>query len=353
MKKVAVVGIVGVPAKYGGFETLVENIIGNTDVEYTVFCSSCSYKTRLQEYKGAHLRYIDIKANGIQSSIYDIMAMLKCSDKFDSILILGVSGCLFLPFLRLYYHNKIIVNIDGMESRRQKWGAFARWFLNKSELYAIKYSNEIIADNRVIQEYVEETYGKKAVLITYGGDHAMRKIDVGAQMACLNNWRVESGSYAMAVCRIEPENNCHVILEAFSEMKMKLLFIGNWGRSEYGRKLKESYSQYSNIIVCDPIYDLKILYSLRKNCKVYIHGHSAGGTNPSLVEAMYLGCDIIAYDVPYNRETTCNRASYFSTVDDLVTKISTFDIKNGRFMHSIAVDKYRWEIIAKQYEELY
>lgn len=353
MKKVAIVGIVGVPAKYGGFETLAENIIGSINVEYTIFCSSCSYKIKSKDYKGAHLRYLNIKANGIQSCIYDIMSMLKCSDKFDAILILGISGCLFLPFLKSYYHNKIIVNIDGMEFRRQKWGSLAKWILKKSEHYAIKYSDIIISDNRVIQEYVKERYGKDAVLITYGGDHAMRDIDVSTQITYLKNWGLERACYAMAVCRIEPENNCHIILEAFSRMTMKIIFIGNWMKSDYGRRLKDSYSKYSNIMMCDSIYDLNILYSLRNNCSIYIHGHSAGGTNPSLVEAMYLGCNIIAYDVSYNRETTNGQALYFSTSEDLFEKVCAFGIHNGNLMHEIALKEYNWEKIAKQYEELY
>ena len=115
MKKVAIIGTVGVPASYGGFETLVENMIGKNaseDVEYLVYCSGKSYKERLVSYKGAKLDYISLKANGFQSTPYDIISMIKTTNKFDVALVLGVSGCIFLPIFRLWFKKKLIVNID-------------------------------------------------------------------------------------------------------------------------------------------------------------------------------------------------------------------------------------------------
>lgn len=357
MKRVAIIGTVGVPASYGGFETLAENIIGekvSENVEYTVFCSASSYKEKQIIYKGAKLRYINMNANGIQSTIYDVVSMLKCLGRYDIILILGVSGCLFLPLFRLFYDDKIIVNIDGMEHCRQKWSPFTKWFLRKSEATAVKYSDLIIADNKVIQDYVKEKYKRDAVLIAYGGNHAVRKITEDAQEEVLNEYGVRRSDYAISVCRIEPENNCHVILEAFSKTKMKLLFIGNWTKNKYGKMLKNKYSQYANIIMHEPVYDADVLYILRNNSTIYVHGHSAGGTNPSLVEAMFIGCNILAYDVSYNRETTHHQASYFSSEQDLYEKICCMcDIHNGWQMYNIAAKKYVWKQIAKQYEQLY
>jgi glycosyltransferase involved in cell wall biosynthesis len=113
--------------------------------------------------------------------------------------------------------------------------------------------------------------------------------------------------YACKVCRIEPENNVHVVLDAFSKLpRHTLVFIGNWNNSEYGRALREKYKDNTNMHLLDPIYDQRTLDVIRGNCFLYIHGHSAGGTNPSLVEAMYLGLPVIAFDVSYNRTTTDN-----------------------------------------------
>ena len=135
MKQVAIVGIQGVPAKYGGFETLVENIIGENcspDIRYTVFCSSKDYAERRDSYKGVGLKYIPLfHANGAQSTPYDILSMLSTLKGYDTVVILGVSGCIFLPVFRLLYRKKLVINIDGLEHRRAKWGGFTKWFLRK------------------------------------------------------------------------------------------------------------------------------------------------------------------------------------------------------------------------------
>ena len=355
MKKVAIIGTVGVPASYGGFETLVENMIGKNaseDVEYLVYCSGKSYKERLVSYKGAKLDYISLKANGFQSTPYDIISMIKTTNKFDVALVLGVSGCIFLPIFRLWFKKKLIVNIDGLEHRRGKWGKFAKWFLLKSEAMAVKYADVIIADNKGIQDYVSETYHKDSVMIAYGGDHVEREVSDEKQQEVLRKYGVKSNDYAISVCRIEPENNCHVILEAFSKTNKNLIYIGNWERSEYGRELKEKYSKCPNINVHSPEYDLDTLYVLRSNAKEYIHGHSAGGTNPSLVEAMFFGKPILAFDVLYNRATTCEKAYYFKNTEELVSLLSQEDL-NGKAMHEIAREQYTWKKIASQYEALY
>lgn len=354
-KRVAIIGTVGVPASYGGFETLVENMIGKNaseGVEYLVYCSGKSYKERLVSYKGARLDYISLKANGFQSTPYDIISMIKTTNKFDVALVLGVSGCIFLPIFRLWFKKKLIVNIDGLEHRRGKWGKFAKWFLLKSEAMAVKYADVIIADNKGIQDYVSETYHKDSVMIAYGGDHVEREVSDEKQQEILRKYGVKSNDYAISVCRIEPENNCHVILEAFSKTNKNLIYIGNWERSEYGRELKEKYSKCPNINVHSPEYDLDTLYVLRSNAKEYIHGHSAGGTNPSLVEAMFFGKPILAFDVVYNRATTCEKAYYFKNTEELVSLLSQEDL-NGKAMHEIAQEQYTWKIIASQYEALY
>ncbi len=355
MKKVAIVGIQGVPANYGGFESLVENMIGencSSDIQYSIFCSSKDMKEKLSSYKGAHLKYVPLHANGMQSIPYDMVSMMRVITGYDVILVLGVSGCIFLPVLKLLSQKRIVVNIDGLEHRRDKWGKVAKWFLRTSEKVAVRWADVIIADNKGIQDYVMETYGKKAEMIAYGGDHAVREIPVETQMSVLQRYGLQNKEYAISVCRIEPENNCHISLEAFSKIDKEFVFIGNWKRSEYGRELLEKYKDCSNIQMLDPIYDLDTLYVLRSNAAFYIHGHSAGGTNPSLVEAMFFGCPIIAFDVVYNRETTQNKAYYFSYSDDIVKLMNQGNL-DGKIMKDIAKKEYTWKIIAKRYEELF
>lgn len=350
MKKVAVIGIVGIPACYGGFESLVENLtrFKSENVKYSVFCSSHAYPERKASHNGAELVHLPLNANGIQSIPYDILSMIKCWRlKPDTVLILGVSGCLFLPIFRLFSKAKIVTNIDGLEWKRDKWGQWAKKFLKWSESVAVRYSDIIITDNKAIGEYVENEYGKENITIAYGGDHAIRAAEVVSD---------ESG-YALGLCRIEPENNVHVILDAFSSVRYRLKFIGNWNASCFGRELKKKYSLHKNIELIDPIYDLDELYKIRKNCSVYLHGHSAGGTNPSLVEMMHFGIPILAFDCTFNQFSTEHRASYFTNSSDLVDLLNNMsDIElseNGTSMLEIANRRYTWKEITRLYELTY
>lgn len=355
MINVAIVGTQGVPATYGGFESLVENLLGDNcpeDVHYTVFCSAKDMPNRISEYKGASLKYIPLKANGIQSVPYDMVSMCRCLRGFDVILVLGVSGGLFLPIFNLLNSKKLIINIDGQEYKRDKWGRFAKWILRMSEVMAVKYADVVIADNKGIQDYVTRTYRKPSVLISYGGDHARRNLSQEFVSDTLKSYGLSAGNYAITVCRIEPENNSRMVLEAFSRTNKVLVYVGNWNFSDYGRRLKEKYSGFTNIIMLDAVYDLDVLYALRANAEVYVHGHSAGGTNPSLVEAMFFGIPILAFNVVYNRETTENNAYYFKNVEELQNLIES-DSLDGSTMFEIANRRYLWKIISKQYAELY
>ncbi len=354
MKQVAIVGCQGIPANYGGFESMVENIVGenaSADVHYTVFCSGVDMPDRLHEYKGCTLKYINVKANGMLSVLYDVFCMMHTFRGYDTILVLGVSGCMFLPVLKFFSKNRLVVNIDGLEHKRAKWGWFARWILRTSEKQAVKYADVIIADNKGIQDYVSAVYGKPSQLIAYGGDHVIREIEEDKCDRILSNYGLKRKDYAVCVCRIEPENNCHISLKAFSESDKSFVFIGNWNHSEYSRKLKKQYASFPNIHLLDAIYDLDILYVIRSNASIYVHGHSAGGTNPSLVEAMFFGMPIVAYDCIYNRSTTHEKAYYFKDDKSLLELLKTE--LDGSPMRSIAEQNYTWKKIAEQYEQTF
>lgn len=349
MKKVCVIGTVGIPACYGGFESLVENLVDNAseNINYSVFCSSKTYTDRLSDYKGAKLHYIPLKANGIQSVPYDIWSLIKCIKlRPDVVLILGVSGCIFLPLFSKLSRSKIVTNIDGLEWKRDKWSKLAKRFLKFSESLAVKYSHSVITDNKAIGDYVLEEYGIDSTVIAYGGDHALREIEVDKP----------EKEYALSICRIEPENNIEMILKAFSKSGYHLKFVGNWNVNEYGQRLKQEYSKHKNIEIIDPIYDLDTLFLLRKKSAIYVHGHSAGGTNPSLVEMMHFGVPIIAYDCSFNRYTTHNYAKFFGDSEELIEHLAMRDdswIESGRQLSYVAQQDYTWKRINEQYEHLY
>lgn len=358
--KVAIIGTVGVPANYGGFETLVEQLVRHNhseDLQYAVYCSRKSYNDERWVYHGAKTEYVRLNANGIQSIPYDILSLVKAARKSDVVLILGVSGCAFLPIFRLFSKKRLVINIDGLEHRRDKWNKWARRFLKYSERQAVKYGDIIVTDNQGITDYVKEEYGKPSELIAYGGDHVLCDIPEEKQDQILKEYGLMSGDYSLGICRIEPENNIHTILDAYSRMPDKtLVFIGNWQKSEYGASLLEKYGNATNIKLISAVYELDRLYALRNNCSVYLHGHSAGGTNPSLVEAMFFGKPIIAYDCVYNRESTENKAIYFKTPEDIIAiagKERSDLNDNAVAMREIASRRYRWEVIARQYESLF
>ena len=166
-----------------------------------------------------------------------------------------------------------------------------------------------------------------------------------------------AGKYAFKVCRIEPENNIHLVLEAFDrQADMPLVLVGNWENSAYGRQLRRQYAGSRNLHLLDPIYHQKTLNSLRSNCTLYVHGHSAGGTNPSLVEAMYLGLPVAAFDVSYNRITTGQQACYFDSAGELSELLSGLQDEKlqtmGSDMLSLARSRYTWSRIANAYAYL-
>ncbi|MFA5921271.1 MAG: DUF1972 domain-containing protein [Methylococcaceae bacterium] len=354
--KIAIIGTVGLPAIYGGFETLAEYLTKYLGKQYaiTVYCSSKSYSDKIDEYNGVKLVYLPLNANGVQSIPYDILSIFKALSYADTLLILGVSGCISLPFVKLISRNKIVVNIDGMEWKRNKWSKFAKWFLKFSEKLAVKYADVVITDNKVIQNYVLSEYGVESTLIAYGGDHA---IAAPLSKKVLSQYPYLDANYAFTVCRIEPENNIHIILAAVAQQnKLPLVLIGNWQASQYGMDLYANYSGIEHIHLLDPIYDQSILNQLRSNCLIYLHGHSAGGTNPSLVEAMCLGLPIFSYAADYNKETTENAAQYFSRPDELrqliVNSSKESLLTNGLKMSDIATRRYQWEGIVEQYAKL-
>lgn len=355
-KSIFVIGTVGVPSCYGGFETLVDNLLDYTpaDVQYTVFCTSKKYEKELNIYKGAKLVYLNRDANGKDSIFYDYESMkIAVREKADVMLILGVSGCIFLPCIRRKFKGKIITNIDGLEWKRDKWNPIAKLFLRYSEAQAVKCSDIIIGDNKGITDYVKQNYHKDTVLIPYGGDSVSKVIDDGLY----KKYPYCKKDYAVTVCRIEPENNVHKILAAFAALESyHIVMVGNWKDGEYGLSLRKQYSKFSNIHLLDAIYDNHEINWIRSNAILYIHGHSAGGTNPSLVEAMNLGLPILAFDCIYNRETTFNKCLYWKESQDIVSLItnSTSDFAHiADDMKKIGLNEYSWKIIADKYADLY
>ena len=355
--KLAIAGTTGLPACYGGFETLAHHLVEQLNDEYdiTVYCSSKFYPSsrRKNNYNGARLKYINLNANGYQSIPYDFISLFHALIFSEIIVLLGVSGALLIPFIKLVSRKPIIVNIDGLEWKRAKWKKPVRKFLKWSEFLAVTFSDRVITDNEAIYDYVLEEYGKESTIIEYGADHTS---PLPLTNEVLVNYPFLSKAYAFTVCRIEPENNIHIILEAFAENPdQSLVIVGLWTHGQYGKDLREKYGSFPNIHLLDPIYQQSDLNTIRCNCHLYLHGHSAGGTNPSLVEAMHLGLPIIAFDATYNIRTTENQARYFHSKDEMMHHIRTISNQErnelSARMKAIAGRRYRWNLIAGKYRQ--
>jgi len=355
--RISIVGSAGIPANYGGFETLVQNLAEfhqrySLDLELVVYCSSKNYKVKLKRAMNSELRYLPVSANGVWSIPYDIISLLSAvRHRSDVILLLGVSGAIALPLVRLLSRARIVTNIDGIEWKREKWRGLAKWFLRLSERMAVRLSHEVVADNAGIAIHISQSYERVANVIAYGGDHAFQIPGKTFEGKALPH------RYAFALCRIEPENNIGMILEAFSSSTdLPLVFVGNWNNSAFGRELRHRYAGHTNLHLLDPIYDVGVLRTLRGNAYIYVHGHSAGGTNPSLVEMMHFGLPIFAYDCIFNRFTTEDGAIFFKDSESLSSRLLTLEadvaIQIGSNMRRIAHERYTWDGIGQAYFEL-
>ena len=347
-KKVGIVGTHGLPANYSGWETLVKNLSKySQNVDYLI----ATPRSRKKEQSNDEIKssvYVPLNASGWQSVFYDFFSILKILPRVDCILILGVSGCVFLPFIRLISKKKLIINTDGIEYRREKWGFFASKFLKISEKFAITFSNKIVADNKGICEYINNNYGKTVdAVIPYGGvQNGSVKYDYS------HKYNFKANCFDLALARIVPENNVELILKTYNKIDLDIVFIGNWKSSNYGKRLFK-HNWNNNIHLFESDFNEDRINSLRSSCRLYIHGHSAGGTNPSLVEAISLGCTIAAFDIKFNKYVLSNFGYYWKDSTDLIKILQKFKKIDKNLIKDHYNKNYDWKVIARNYEKIF
>jgi glycosyltransferase involved in cell wall biosynthesis len=353
-----IVGIVGVGYGYGGFETLVENLIESRQFvgkNVVVYCEQEVVEKRGTIYNGVRLIGLPIRANGWQSVLYDSYAILLSAIRGGQILVLGTSGTFIVPVIRILFpRSRVIVNMAGLEWARSKWGLVARGLLKLNEWAAVRFAHEVIADNEGLVDYVKETYGVDAVFIPYGGD---QYLPIKENSDVLVEFSLPSGQFDFAIGRAQTDNNVQLILETYAGRSENLVFVSNWDSSKFGRSMKRRYGHFSNLFLVGPIYDLGKIKALRARARLYIHGHSAGGTNPALVEAMWACLPVFAYDVSYNRHTTNNLAHYFDSVESLSHLLDRFDANWATEcsvnLSRTARRKYAWKNVVAMYSDLF
>lgn len=353
-KKIAFVGTDGLPARYGGFETMLANFfshISSKEFEYVVYSSSKGRDEFCEGDENFHSSYVAISANGPASILYDAVCILKAAVDRTSVLVLfGVSGAIVLPIFKPFF-KKVIVNIDGLEWRRAKWGPVSKAVLWISELICRIFADVLILDNKALAGHMWSLGEHKARFIAYGNDHATPSSEQNAAVAA-----IPFNKYLFSVCRVEPENNVHLILQAVSELeKVNLVFVGNWKNSEYGRNLRDRYQHLVNFQLLDPVYDIDVLNGYRTGAHGFLHGHSAGGTNPSLVEYMAFSKQVLAFDCDFNRVTTNNLCQYFADTGSLKQLIVALwsSSSENKALKTFADENYSWGHVVKSYESLW
>jgi glycosyltransferase involved in cell wall biosynthesis len=359
--KIAIAGTRGIPNNYGGFEQCAEFLsvlLVKKGHEVTVY-NTHYHDFREDTFSGVHLqrRFNPEQTIGTPGNfIYDFLCMRHAfRHQFDILLVLGyTTASVFYPFMN-FRNSELITNMDGLEWKRDKWNnlvkKLAKWF----ERLGARYSPHLVADNEKIREYLWNTYERSSTFIPYGCE-VFKQPDEKV----LTRYGLRAGRYSILIARMEAENNIEMILDGYaaSGEPGRLIVVGSVV-TPYGKKLLERYSRHPLIEFKGGIYDLNDLNNLRYFSKYYFHGHSVGGTNPSLLEAMASGAFIVAHDNEFNRAILDKDALYFSDVMSLKKILDHPPFEEIRIKSAIknniekVVQVYNWDRIAEQYESLF
>lgn len=365
MKKIAIVGTRGIPAKYGGFETFAQELsvrLAKMNIEVEVYCNCAT--TPLNNYGNVKLRYASCSKDKQPLKYYK-----ECIDQAvkagnDVILSCGQGGSIAILLQKLKLANAVfITNTDGIEHKRTKWNWFVRMGVRLvGELLSVIVSDYLVADSVGIRKYLKRSYPfisqSKLFMIEYGA-----YISPKLAQADLDKYELRQGEYFLLVSRLEPENNISMILDGYlmshtSHTSQPLIVVGNLRETDYVKQLLSKSNDKIRFV--GGIYDQLVLNSLRCGCTAYLHGHSVGGTNPSLLEALGCGNIVIGHDNVFNREVTNNEMFYFKTATECAKQIDTvasMTAKTRDKYKAMAIkritDYYNWERIAGEYMKMF
>lgn len=356
-----VLGIRGIPAQHGGFETFAEKLavyLKAKDWRVTVYCQeSGSGAVTETDWNGIRRVHIPVSREGaLGTVIFDFKAVWHALGERGLFLTLGYNTAIFNIFQRLKGQVNII-NMDGIEWRREKWGVIAKTWFWLNERAACWIGNHLVADHPKIKEHLTtRVSAEKITMIPYGGDEV-----TSASAEVLSDFALEPNNFSIIIARPEPENSFYEMVLAFSSTvrKHKLVVLGNFTptTNEYHKKVMDAAS--NEVLFPGAIYDAKVVQALRYFSRFYLHGHRVGGTNPSLVEALGAGCAIIAHDNPFNRWVVGEGAAYFSDSPSLSRLLS--DLLEDQQSHSLLTHAgaarfaqcFKWQKVLGAYEQLF
>lgn len=356
--RIAIIGTDGLPARYGGFETCVEQLAPRlVDLGHSVdvLGSAVGRSERAPDRGRLRHHYLPLRANGASSVPYDLIGFLQSVRRSDAVLLMGVSAGVFMPLMRaLAGQRPVIVNVDGLESRRGKWQGFKRRFLEWSEALAVRHASHVVSDNPGIAEAVLQQYSRPSTVIPYGNDHVLQLPPAQAQAIVRERFGLEPGAYLFTVARIEPENHIAEMMEAcLASGQSRYVVVGNFSTTVLGHELLARYRNEPRLVCIDALFEPQALAALRACCRLYLHGHSVGGTNPSLVEVLPYRRPILAYDCVFNRHTLQGQGGYFADKGQLIELLQSPSIDAWTpAAAGLYAGCYNWDNIARAYERL-
>lgn len=367
--KIAFVSTRGIPNNYGGFEQFAEYIsVGMAQRGHEVVVYSPKFHPYQEStYKGVRIKHIYSPETWMGSSVgsffYDFASLRDALKKEDFDIIYEAGYTSIIPAYIWFNVKKrkrpiFTTNMDGLENKRSKFSPMVRRFLDWEEKMAVKYSHYLIADNMGIHDYYKEKYGKESKFLAYGAD-----IHDDFKAEYLEEFGLKSEEYYILIARLEPENNIVMAIEGYLHSKENgrrpLIVVGKTN-TPHGKELVEKYGNERNVEFVGGIYDFKKLDSVRHFSKAYFHGHSVGGTNPSLLEAMAAGCFIFAHDNIFNRAVLKENAFYYPSADKVTEYLNRIDtIAEGSKIQytarniEVIRNEYSWESLIDKQEKYF
>ncbi|MBN1990735.1 MAG: DUF1972 domain-containing protein [Bacteroidales bacterium] len=352
--KVAILGTRGIPNRYGGFERFAEVLsakLAHVGVDVWVFCP-CNKSAKA--FRHGNVWVLPVATpwflpSQVQTLLYDLLSLVKAKQMgFHVLLECGYGFAPWLLFFGKQTRKRVVVNMDGLEYTREKWGLVASLYLRFCEYCAVKLTRNLVVDSREIGSILYKKYSVNTVFIPYGADTCNEpKVKVGVPE-----------KYCLAIARITPENSIKQIANAAILAKIPIVIVGSID-SGYGKMLYEQYSQSKLVHFYGAAYNQDELNALRLGALLYIHGHTVGGTNPSLLEAMACGCVVVAHNNLFNREVLGSAGFYFSSTEELSLVIKNFSenekslSKKSLASVMIVNERYCWSSIANDYLQLF
>ena len=358
--RIAILGTRGIPASYGGFETFAEHLSTRLVArghEVTVYCRAHYVSPRQLEYHGVKLKVLPtIRHKYFDTVIHAfISAVHAVSGRYDAALICNAANAPFTPILRLT-GTPVAINVDGLEHKRKKWGRLGRRYYRLAEYLSTILPNEMVTDAQVIQDYYLAHHQCPSTMIAYGSEVERRP-----DREAVRKWRVEPNRYVLYVSRLEPENNAHLVIEAFKRVRtaFRLLVVGDAPYAEqYINKLKAQARGDKRIVFTGFVFG-QDYRALQQNAYCYVHATEVGGTHPALLEAMGYGNCVLTLATPENIEAVGDAGIPYIDEFDLAEKLQRV-LRDGSLVQAYrnraqlrVQGNYDWDRVVDKYEDLF